>query len=276
LDQLANRCFADGTNAATGVREIRIIQIWISSIDMIFLCSDCVHVLLAGNRGCRRLSEPHAWFAAPLIVVIPILHFFSHLPVYLDHVLYPTLTDAGFVTEVYHVTGEGRDAGVVYCEMQGRENTSDSRAYLEYQHPFARVPAVADTLAPCRMIRSLYPESSGLRSETGGIMANLRALTAQKIRDYHRAFYRPDNLCLIIVGQVRTFTHRYETKKSLSPFFTSHTTIGLLNHCACGAQVEISDVMAKLAPFEDRVQSKGPLPPMQRYPSDFRGIAAVG
>lgn len=49
------------------------------------------------------------------------------LPIYLDHILFPTLTEYGFITEVHHVDGEGEDAGVVYCEMQGRENTADSR-----------------------------------------------------------------------------------------------------------------------------------------------------
>lgn len=49
------------------------------------------------------------------------------LPIYLDHILFPTLTEHGFITEVHHVDGEGEDAGVVYCEMQGRENTADSR-----------------------------------------------------------------------------------------------------------------------------------------------------
>lgn len=49
------------------------------------------------------------------------------LPIYLDHILFPTLTEHGFITEVHHVDGEGEDAGVVYCEMQGRENNADSR-----------------------------------------------------------------------------------------------------------------------------------------------------
>lgn len=49
------------------------------------------------------------------------------LPVYLDHVLYPVLTDHGFLTEVYHISGQGRDSGVVYSEMQGSENTGESR-----------------------------------------------------------------------------------------------------------------------------------------------------
>lgn len=38
--------------------------------------------------------------------------------------LYPTITSAGYVTEVHHVNGKGEDAGVVYSEMQGRENGS--------------------------------------------------------------------------------------------------------------------------------------------------------
>ena len=27
------------------------------------------------------------------------------------------------VTEVYHIDGDGREQGVVFCEMEGRENT---------------------------------------------------------------------------------------------------------------------------------------------------------
>ena len=50
--------------------------------------------------------------------------FLGILPVYLDHILYPTLNDAAFVTEVHNVNGKGEDSGVVYAEMQGREVTS--------------------------------------------------------------------------------------------------------------------------------------------------------
>lgn len=53
--------------------------------------------------------------------------FLNLLPIYLDHVLYPTLTNSGFVTEVHHVSEKGEDAGIVYCEMQGRENSGESR-----------------------------------------------------------------------------------------------------------------------------------------------------
>ncbi|XP_069695441.1 uncharacterized protein C05D11.1-like [Periplaneta americana] len=111
--------------------------------------------------------------------------FLALMPIYLDHILYPTLTDSGFITEVHHVTGEGEDAGVVYCEMQGRENMGESRSYIA-------------------MTRAMYPGVCGYKSETGGIMKNLRESTNNvKVRDYHKKFYRPENLTLIIAGQVK-------------------------------------------------------------------------
>ncbi|XP_071154933.1 uncharacterized protein C05D11.1-like [Mytilus edulis] len=111
--------------------------------------------------------------------------FLKLLPVYVEHVLYPTLTESGYITEVHHVSGEGENAGVVYCEMQGRENTGESRCHLA-------------------MLRALYPGTCGYKSETGGIMKNLRESTShQKVCDYHRDYYRPENLCLIITGHVK-------------------------------------------------------------------------
>ncbi|CAK1603337.1 unnamed protein product [Parnassius mnemosyne] len=105
------------------------------------------------------------------------------LPIYLDHILRPTLTDQGFITEVHHIDGDGEDAGVVYCEMQGRENTADSRCEL-------------------RLLRAMYP-NSGYSSETGGIMKNLRTSTSNtKVRNFHKKFYRAENLTIILTGQI--------------------------------------------------------------------------
>ncbi|XP_046961211.1 uncharacterized protein C05D11.1-like [Vanessa cardui] len=105
------------------------------------------------------------------------------LPIYLDHILRPTLTDQGFTTEVHHIDGDGEDAGVVYCEMQGRENTADCRCELSLQ-------------------RAMYP-NSGYSSETGGIMKNLRTSTNNtKVRDFHKKFYRAENLTIILTGQI--------------------------------------------------------------------------
>lgn len=132
--------------------------------------------------------------------------FLSLLPVYLDHILYPTLTDSGFATEVHHISEEGEDGGVVYCEMQGRENTGESRIHLD-------------------MLRAVYP-NCGYSSETGGIMSNLRTSTNnEKVRAYHARFYRPDNLHVIITGQI-----------------------------------EPEDIFKALEPIEDKIISKGELP----------------
>jgi Zn-dependent M16 (insulinase) family peptidase len=59
------------------------------------------------------------------------------LIVYLDHILYPTITSSGFVTEVYHINGKGEEAGVVMSEMQGVEQNSSTvlaRRLVQYQY----------------------------------------------------------------------------------------------------------------------------------------------
>lgn len=72
---------------------------------------------------------------------------------------------------------------VVYSEMQGRQNLPMDIMDLE-------------------MRRLLYPEGDGFRSETGGLMENLRVLTAERIRQFHRDMYQPKNLRVVIVGEV--------------------------------------------------------------------------
>ena len=54
------------------------------------------------------------------------------------------IQDAGYVTEVHHINGEGEDAGVVYCEMQARENSGESRSHLA-------------------MLRAMYPGHCGYK-----------------------------------------------------------------------------------------------------------------
>jgi Zn-dependent M16 (insulinase) family peptidase len=45
------------------------------------------------------------------------------LPVFLEHVVHPTLRPTQFHTEVHHIDGDGKHQGVVYCEMASRENS---------------------------------------------------------------------------------------------------------------------------------------------------------
>ena len=132
------------------------------------------------------------------------------LPVYLDHVLYPTITHSAFLTEVHHVTAEGKDAGVVYCEMEAREHT-------------------ADDIMSRAVHSALYAGHCGYRSETGGLIADIRELQADTIRAYHAAYYRPDNLSVCIAGVV-----------------------------------DQQALFATLARTEQDILSKPPLPPLQR------------
>ncbi|KAH6009352.1 hypothetical protein HBI84_049380 [Parastagonospora nodorum] len=109
--------------------------------------------------------------------------FAQLLPIYLDHLIVPTLTDAGCYTEVHHIDGKGEDAGVVYSEMQGRENLQGD-------------------LMDLQMRRLLYPEGDGYRYETGGMMKALRVLPAERIRQFHRDMYQPKNIRLVLIGEV--------------------------------------------------------------------------
>ncbi|KAF5377430.1 hypothetical protein D9615_005325 [Tricholomella constricta] len=113
--------------------------------------------------------------------------FLQLLPIYVDHILYPTITKAGFVTEVHHIDAKGHDSGVVYSEMQGRENTSGDLMALRAQ-------------------RLVNPPGSAYRSETGGLMDALRVLTPEQIRHYHETYYVPHNLSLIVAGKLSSGT----------------------------------------------------------------------
>jgi Zn-dependent M16 (insulinase) family peptidase len=135
----------------------------------------------------RAYSNTNAWTAtdhtAYTLDTAGWAGFSQILPVYLEHVVAPTLTDAGCYTEVHHIDGAGNDAGVVYSEMQGVQNNSSELIDLQAR-------------------RLLYPEGVGFRYETGGMMEQLRILTADRIRSFHREMYQPKNLCLIITGEV--------------------------------------------------------------------------
>ena len=68
------------------------------------------------------------------------------------------------MTEVHHVNGEGEDAGIVYCEMQARENLEHS-------------------LVSYNFLQSMYPGHCGYKVLTlfpmGGICPPPHRLFAQ-------------------------------------------------------------------------------------------------
>jgi len=143
---------------------------------------------LVANRslaqGTNAWTETdHTAFTVETVGARAFLHV---LPVYLDHLFFPLLRESAFRTEVYHVVGETcADAGVVYSEMEARENTAESKGLL-------------------RCLRSLYgePARCGYAAETGGILDEIRQLTNERVRAYHQQFYRPDNFALFVSGVV--------------------------------------------------------------------------
>jgi len=105
------------------------------------------------------------------------------LPVLLDHVAHPTLRDAQFVTEVYHVDGEGKEQGVVFCEMAARENTE------------------ADLLDNT-LRQMLYPHMA-IAYEHGGKTRDIATrLDNRRIRDYHRHYYDPSRMTVVLCGKI--------------------------------------------------------------------------
>uniref|UniRef100_A0A7S2Z9J7 Peptidase M16 N-terminal domain-containing protein n=1 Tax=Rhodosorus marinus TaxID=101924 RepID=A0A7S2Z9J7_9RHOD len=102
------------------------------------------------------------------------------LPVYLDHILNPKFDDEQFQQEVYHVRQDGEEAGVVFQEMRGRENTE------------------GDILSSA-WHRSLF-KGTFLSYECGGKTENIAQLTRDEVERFHKANYRRSNMTVILVG----------------------------------------------------------------------------
>lgn len=140
---------------------------------------------LLDNLGNRLYSNTNAWTAVDQTVYTLVTAgwegFKLLLPVYLDHLLDPTLTDEACLTEVYHVDENGEEKGVVFSEMQAIETQSWFISLLKMQE-------------------TLFGPKSGYSSETGGLLLELRTLTNDKIRKFHELMYRPDNLAVVITG----------------------------------------------------------------------------
>ncbi|KAN0023833.1 hypothetical protein ACTFIV_008220 [Dictyostelium citrinum] len=109
--------------------------------------------------------------------------FLQALPIYLDHIFYPTITEQAFTTEIHHINEKGENAGVVYCEMQERETKRNSIVYLN-------------------ILRNIYSTPNGYASETGGLLEDIRSLKVETIREFHKSYYRPDNAALMVVGDI--------------------------------------------------------------------------
>lgn len=143
---------------------------------------------LLDTAGNLCMSSTNAWTAPDQTVYTLTTAgwqgFKKLLPVYLDHILNPTLTDEACLTEVHHIDPDHlSDKGVVYNEMEAIETQSWFVTMLEKQ-------------------KLLFPQGSGYRSETGGLTTHLRELTNDEIRKFHQTSYSPENLCIIVSGNV--------------------------------------------------------------------------
>jgi Zn-dependent M16 (insulinase) family peptidase len=116
LDQLANRAGSNGTNAWTANDRKLVHVLMISEADCQIPPTLSLQLEVKVSSRCYPVRPPPR---TPL------------RSVYIDHILHPTITDAGFVTEIHHINGAGEDAGVVYSEMQARENQSGDLMALQ-------------------------------------------------------------------------------------------------------------------------------------------------
>eukprot|EP00760_Papus_ankaliazontas_P026634 PhM_4_TR3059/c0_g1_i1/m.97749 len=135
-----------------------------------FTASDhtCYNITLPSEEGVRRL-----------------------FPVFLDHVMEPTLAASTFMTEVHHVTPKGGDSGVLYSEMQGREN--------------GEMDVTMKALDGM-----VYPNSMYIH-DSGGWTPEIRRLNVTEVRNFHKEYYNVDNLCIVLTGH-------YENKSTFLEF----------------------------------------------------------
>ncbi|KAJ9111193.1 hypothetical protein QFC20_002687 [Naganishia adeliensis] len=174
--------------------------------------------------------------------------FLNMLPIYLEHILYPTITKEGFITEVYHINGKGEEAGVVMSEMQGVEQQSTRVLMRQLQ-------------------LEMYPSNSAYRSETGGMLDALRKLTVEEIRNFHSDAYKPWNICLHVDGSIPIDELMRILNNTVDPMILANTKMDasvvpatwkrpfLETPSAAGPVIE-KDVR-KVVPFMDKDETVG-------------------
>ncbi|KAJ2516493.1 hypothetical protein GGI11_003437 [Coemansia sp. RSA 2049] len=112
------------------------------------------------------------------------------LPPFLDHVLNPLLHNDHFVTEVYHCDETGKEKGVVFGEMESKENNEDILAYYHLN-------------------KLVYNSSAAYSKYSGGKTYDIARLTNREIVDYHRKYYDANNITVVLTG---AFSDDFEEK----------------------------------------------------------------
>lgn len=92
------------------------------------------------------------------------------------------MQESTFITDIYHINGDGKEGGTVYTKLLSREGLVEPHALLE-------------------VCRHLYPDS-GYNFEASGLLNPLRSLKLDKIKEYHQKFYQPENVTIYIAGKI--------------------------------------------------------------------------
>uniref|UniRef100_A0A1I8BWY8 Peptidase_M16_C domain-containing protein n=1 Tax=Meloidogyne hapla TaxID=6305 RepID=A0A1I8BWY8_MELHA len=108
--------------------------------------------------------------------------FLKTLPIFMDHLLSPLLTNSQYLTEVHHVDGKGADSGVVYSEMQDLESDMERMVDRRRKELF-------------------YPPDSSYAASSGGQLKEIREMcSAERVRRYHNLFYHLNNMFITVSG----------------------------------------------------------------------------
>eukprot|EP00927_Polykrikos_kofoidii_P078178 TRINITY_DN7502_c0_g1_i1.p1 TRINITY_DN7502_c0_g1~~TRINITY_DN7502_c0_g1_i1.p1 ORF type:complete len:1167 (+),score=217.17 TRINITY_DN7502_c0_g1_i1:59-3502(+) len=138
--------------------------------------------LLATRCGCEGTNaytdSDHTCFEFEVAGEAGLL---AILPVFVDHVLCPLLTEDSFVTEIHHLNGKGERQGVVYSEMLGRISDEEDILDLEVR---------------C----ATFGDKSPYSYEHGGMPDLILTLTRDEIAEYHQQVYTTDNLSIVVSG----------------------------------------------------------------------------
>lgn len=177
LDQIANSFLSDGTNAHT-----------------------------AEDHTCYTFNTCHLEGLNRI------------LPIFLDHIFFPTLGRNHFYTEVNHIVAEeGKLGGVVFCEMQARENSEADLCELAVK-------------------ASLFGSESAYAMECGGKTGDIAEISLEQVVAFHKRFVcgnlsqRIDS----ILGSIDGFFGRgVEAKSTLECFsgeFAAKNTLESFNY----------------------------------------------
>ncbi|KAJ2524944.1 hypothetical protein GGI11_000453 [Coemansia sp. RSA 2049] len=140
------------------------------------------------------------------------------LPVFLDHVFNPLLSDSQFITEIYHYDETGKEKGVMFSEMASRENNVD---FLEYYN----------------ISRLIWNSSATYSYVSGGKTCDIATLTKEEVIDYHRKYYDANNV---------TFKRIFATRFDDDPYALEKASKRLSNKVAANIEKDPGEAINNL------------------------------